>query len=60
MKSVKVVDPVSGERRTERQPTAWTPTRKYQNATGELQRYVEGPFLNTPPLEATLPVSRSG
>jgi len=55
MKTVKVVDPETGEKRTERQPTAWTPTRKYQNATGELQRYIEGPFLNTPPLEATLP-----
>src|SRR4051794_9139338 len=55
MKAVKVVDPETGEKRTERQPTAWTPTRKYTNATGELQRYIEGPFLNTPPLEATLP-----
>jgi hypothetical protein len=55
MRNVKVVDPETGEKRTDRQPTGWTPTRKYQNATGELQRYIEGPFLDTPPLEATLP-----
>jgi hypothetical protein len=55
MRTVKVVDPETGEKRTERQPTAWSPTRKYQNATGDLQRYIEGPFLDNPPLEATLP-----
>src|SRR5262249_35071583 len=55
MRNVKVVDPETGEKRTERKPDAWSPTRKYQNATGELQRYIEGPFLDTPPLEATLP-----
>jgi hypothetical protein len=55
MRNERVLDPVSGERRTERQATGWSPTRKYKNAIGELQRYIEGPFLNTPPLEATLP-----
>jgi hypothetical protein len=55
MRNERVLDPESGERRTERQPTGWTPTRKYKNATGELQKYIEGPFLDTPPLEATLP-----
>src|SRR6476659_5958674 len=39
MKNVRVVDPVTGEKRTERRPEAWTATRKYDNATGELQRY---------------------
>lgn len=55
MRNVRVVDPETGERRTERTPTGWSPTRKYKNAIGELQRYIEGPFLDTPPLEATLP-----
>jgi hypothetical protein len=55
MRTVRVVDPDTGEKRTERQPTGWSPTRKYKNATGELQKYIEGPFLDTPPLEATLP-----
>ncbi|MEV5960696.1 hypothetical protein AB0L70_02970 [Kribbella sp. NPDC051952] len=55
MKTVRIVDPETGEKRSERRPEAWSPTRKYQNATGDLQRYIEGPFLNTPPLEATLP-----
>src|SRR4051794_36251972 len=55
MRNERVLDPETGERRTERQPTGWTPTRKYKNATGELQKYIEGPFLDTPPLEATLP-----
>lgn len=55
MRPVRVTDPETGEKRTERRPTGWNPTRKYRNATGELQRYIEGPFLDTPPLEATLP-----
>jgi hypothetical protein len=55
MRAERVVDPDTGEKRSERQPTGWSPTRKYKNATGELQKYVEGPFLDTPPLEATLP-----
>jgi hypothetical protein len=55
MENVRVVDPDTGEKRTERRPTAWSPTRKYKNATGELQKYIEGPFLDTPPLTATLP-----
>src|SRR3954468_9357788 len=55
MKNVRVLDPDTGEKRTERQPTGWSPTAKYKNATGELQKYIEGPFLDTPPLEATLP-----
>lgn len=55
MRNVRVTDPETGEKRTERQPTGWSPTRKYKNATGELQKYIEGPFLDTPPLEATLP-----
>jgi len=55
MRTERVVDPDTGEKGIERTPTGWSPTRKYVNATGELQRYIEGPFLNTPPLEATLP-----
>ncbi|MFL5816349.1 MAG: DNA sulfur modification protein DndB [Conexibacter sp.] len=55
MKAVRVIDPETGEKRTERQPTGWAPTAKYKNATGELQKYIQGPFLETPPLEATLP-----
>jgi len=55
MRNVRVVDPETGEKRTERRSSAWSPTRKYRNATGELQKYIEGPFLDTPPLEATLP-----
>jgi hypothetical protein len=55
MRNERVLDPQTGEKRTERQATGWSPTRKYQNATGELQKYIEGPFLDTPPLEATLP-----
>lgn len=55
MRNERVVDPETGERRTERRPTGWTPTRKYRNATGELQKYIQGVFLESPPLEATLP-----
>jgi hypothetical protein len=55
MENVRVTDPDTGEKRTERKPTAWSPTRKYKNATGDLKKYIEGPFLDTPPLEATLP-----
>jgi hypothetical protein len=55
MKNVRVMDPDTGESRTERQPTGWSPTAKYRNATGDLQKFIEGPFLDTPPLEATLP-----
>lgn len=55
MENHRVVDPDTGEKRTERQPTGWAETRKYKNATGELQKYIEGPFLDTPPLNATLP-----
>jgi hypothetical protein len=55
MENHRVVDPETGEKRTERRPTGWAETRKYKNATGELQKYIEGPFLDTPPLNATLP-----
>ncbi len=55
MENVRVTDPDTGEKRTERKPTGWSPTRKYKNATGDLKKYIEGPFLDTPPLEATLP-----
>jgi DNA-sulfur modification-associated len=55
MENVRVTDPDTGEKRTERRPTGWTPTRKYKNATGDLRKYIEGPFLDTPPLQATLP-----
>ncbi len=55
MRNERVLDPQTGEKRTERSATGWSPTRKYRNATGELQKYIEGPFLDTPPLEATLP-----
>jgi hypothetical protein len=54
MKSVRVLDPDTGERRSERQPVGWNPTAKYRNATGDLQKYIAGPFLKDP-LEATLP-----
>lgn len=55
MRNERVLDPETGEKRTERRPTGWSPTRKYKNATGDLQKYIQGPFLDTPPLEATLP-----
>jgi hypothetical protein len=55
MRDVRVTDPVTGEKRTEREPTAWSPTRKYENATGGLLRYIQGPFLDRPPLTAALP-----
>jgi hypothetical protein len=54
MEGHRVVDPDTGERRTENRPTGWAETRKYKNATGELQKYIEGPFLDRP-LNATLP-----
>jgi DndB-like DNA-sulfur modification-associated protein len=55
MRTVKVVNPNTGKKESVREPTGWTPTRKYENATGDLQRYIEGPFLDAPPLRATLP-----
>jgi hypothetical protein len=55
MRTVKVVNAETGKKESVREPTGWTPSRKYQNATGDLQRYIEGPFLDTPPLRATLP-----
>jgi hypothetical protein len=55
MRTERVIDPETGEKRTVRTPTGWSPTRKYRNATGDLQKYIEGPFLDSPPLEATLP-----
>lgn len=55
MRDVRVVDPETGEKRTERQPTGWSPTAKHRNATGELMGFVQGPFLESPPLRATLP-----
>lgn len=55
MRTVKVVNPDTGKKESVREPTGWTPSRKYQNATGDLQRYIEGPFLDNPPLRATLP-----
>jgi hypothetical protein len=55
MRTVKVLNPETGKKESVREPTGWTPSRKYQNATGDLQRYIEGPFLDNPPLRATLP-----
>ncbi len=55
MENHRVVDPETGEKRIVRRPTGWAETRKYKNATGELQKYIEGPFLDSPPLNATLP-----
>lgn len=55
MRTVRVVNPETGRKETKREPTAWTPTRKYVNATGDLQKYIEGPFLDNPPLQATFP-----
>lgn len=55
MRTLKVVNPETGKKESVREPTGWTPSRKYQNATGDLQRYIEGPFLASPPLRATLP-----
>jgi hypothetical protein len=55
MRTVKVVNPDTGKKESVREPTGWTPSRKHQNATGDLQRYIEGPFLENPPLRATLP-----
>jgi hypothetical protein len=55
MRDTKVIDPETGEKRTVREPTAWSPTRKYENATQDLLRYVQGPFLDRPPLTAALP-----
>jgi hypothetical protein len=55
MRDVKVTNAETGEKRTEREATGWSPTAKYRNSTGELRRYVEGPFLDTPPLTATFP-----
>jgi hypothetical protein len=55
MRTVKVVNPETGKKESVREPTGWTATRKYQNAIGDLQRYIEGPFLDNPPLRATLP-----
>jgi len=55
MKEIRYFDPETGEKKTRREPTAWSPTRKYNNAIGELLRYVQGPFLDNPPLTAALP-----
>jgi hypothetical protein len=55
MKDVKFTDPETGKKETRREPTAWSTTRKYQNATGELLKYIQGPFLDRPPLNAALP-----
>lgn len=55
MRTVKVVNPETGKKESVREPTAWTSSRKHQNATGDLQHFIEGPFLDSPPLRATLP-----
>lgn len=55
MRDVRVTDPETGEKSTVSEPTGWSPTRKYENATKELLRYVQGPFLDRPPLTAALP-----
>jgi hypothetical protein len=55
MKEIRYTDPETGERKSRREPTAWSPTRKYVNATGDLLHYVQGAFLDTPPFNAALP-----
>ena len=55
MKGVRGVDPQTGRTRTHREPIGWSPTRKYVNATRGLVDYVQGPFLDSPPLTAALP-----
>ncbi|MEV0284755.1 DNA sulfur modification protein DndB [Kribbella sp. NPDC050820] len=55
MKGVRGVDPQTGRTRTHREPIGWSPTRKYVNATKGLVDYIQGPFLDSPPLTATLP-----
>ncbi len=55
MKEIRYFDPDTGERKTRREPIAWSPTRKYNNAIGELLRYVQGPFLDNPPRTGALP-----
>ena len=55
MKSVKATNPETGEKYTVREPTGWSSTRKYENATTDLLRYIQGPFLHRPPLTAALP-----
>lgn len=55
MRDIRVTDPETGEKRTEREPTGWSPTRKYLNARTDLVKYVQGPFLDRPPLTAALP-----
>ena len=55
MREVNVTDPETGEKSKKREPTGWSPTAKYKNATGELLKYVQGPFLDNPPLTAALP-----
>ncbi len=55
MRTVKVVNPETGKKESKREATGWSATRKYTNATGDLQKYIEGPFLDNPPLQAMLP-----
>ncbi|MCP3912140.1 MAG: hypothetical protein GY713_14425 [Actinomycetia bacterium] len=55
MRDVKVVVPETGEKRTVREPTGWSSTAKHRNATKDLLKYVQGPFLDRPPLTAALP-----
>lgn len=55
MKNTKVTDPATGEKRTVREATGWSATAKYRNSTGELLKYIQGPFLDRPPLTAALP-----
>jgi hypothetical protein len=55
MRTEKEVDPETGKKVSVRKPTGWTPTAKHRNATGGLRRFIEGPFLESPPLSAVLP-----
>ncbi len=55
MRSVRVVDAETGEKRTVSEPTGWAATAKYRNASKDLLEYIQGPYLDRPPLRAALP-----
>jgi hypothetical protein len=55
MRTERVLNPETGKKESVRTPTAWASTAKYKNATGDLRQFVEGPFLDYPPLSAVLP-----
>ncbi len=55
MRTEKEVDPETGKKISVRRPSGWTATAKYKNATGDLRRFVETAFLDSPPMKAILP-----